>query len=184
MLRLSPGFAGSILDFGCGLGDALAIYRRRYPAAALYGLDHSEAAIKRCQEHFGNIAELFVGRGDSLPEVDIIVASNVLEHLTDDKIIVESLLLRCRELYAFVPYKEHPLCSEHLRSYDESSFSSFHVLESKVFSSHGATFYARVWHPLFHLYLKNLVLPFFGKPFARRGNQIMFRIACVIRNQK
>jgi hypothetical protein len=38
--------------------------------------------------------------------------------------------------------------------------------------------------PLFHLYLKNLVRPFFEKPFTRRGNQIMFRIRGVIRNQK
>ena len=36
-LELPPNFDGIILDFGCGLGDAMPIYRKNFPKAKLIG---------------------------------------------------------------------------------------------------------------------------------------------------
>jgi len=92
LLRLPRTFDGSLLDFGCALGDALAVYRNRFPRADLYGCDHSKEAIEQCREEHGNVAEFIHGDCDSVPNVDVIIASNVVEHITDDHLVVRKLL--------------------------------------------------------------------------------------------
>jgi SAM-dependent methyltransferase len=44
---LPPGFAGKLLDFGCGVGSVSAELARRFPAAALHGYDPSQASLAR-----------------------------------------------------------------------------------------------------------------------------------------
>ncbi|MDX8412753.1 MAG: hypothetical protein R8J85_01570 [Mariprofundales bacterium] len=39
-LKISSDFKGTILDFGCGLGDAMPIYRQSFPLAKLIGMDN------------------------------------------------------------------------------------------------------------------------------------------------
>lgn len=174
LLRLSPTFNGTLLDFGCGLGDAMPVYRNHFPLSKLIGVDHSESAIIQCKKKYGHIAEFIHGACDSVPQVDVIVASNVMEHIEDDKLTARKLLLKCSELYIFVPYRESPLCSEHVNYYDKNSFSSFRTMEIKVFYSRGWTQYGRdLW---IGVYLKNLLRPFLGKRLAYRRKQIMFRI--------
>ena len=174
MLRLPSSFAGSLLDFGCGLGDALAVYRKRFPSATLIGIDHSEAAVASCREKYSHIADFIAGPCNSIPEVGVIVASAVLEHITDYRATVETLLSRCSELYVFVPYMEHPLCSEHVNRYDEDSFSSFETLETKVYCSRGWSEYGRaLW---VGVYLKNVLRLLLGRRLVHRRRMIMFRI--------
>lgn len=55
-LKIAPGFSGTLLDFGCGLGDAMPIYRTAYPHASLIGMDISEAACRKCKEKYGSFA--------------------------------------------------------------------------------------------------------------------------------
>ena len=47
---ISSDFDGSILDFGCGLGDAIPIYKKSYPNAKLYGVDISSVGIEKCKK--------------------------------------------------------------------------------------------------------------------------------------
>lgn len=174
LLRLPPTFNGTLLDFGCGLGDAMPVYRNHFPLAKLIGIDHSESAIIQCKKKYGHIAEFIHGTCDSVPQVDVIVASNVMEHIEDDKLIVRELLTRCSEMYIFVPYMESPLSLEHLNYYDRSSFSSFDTLETRVFCCRGWSQYGSgLW---IGIYLKNLLRPLFGKRLVRRAKQIMFRL--------
>jgi len=51
-LNIPENFSGTILDFGCGLGDAFSIYRKAYPKATLIGLDISKEAINKCKETY------------------------------------------------------------------------------------------------------------------------------------
>lgn len=180
LLRLPTTFDGSILDFGCGLGDALPVLRSRFPLATLIGVDHSEAAVIRCRETYGHIATFVRGGSASVPNVDVIIASNVLEHVTDDLATARALVPRCSELYIFVPYKEHPLCSEHVHYYDETSLSALKPLEVELFCAPGWSQYGlALWTDI---YLKNLLRPLLGKPLAHRRKQIMFRIQGNLRN--
>ena len=50
-LSIDREFSGILLDFGCGLGDALPIYKKFYPKAKLMGIDI------RANSHF-NIQDL------------------------------------------------------------------------------------------------------------------------------
>jgi hypothetical protein len=47
-------------------------------------MDISEEAIIKCKEKFGEIATFLSGTEVNVPKVDIIISSNVFEHLTDD----------------------------------------------------------------------------------------------------
>ena len=173
LINLSEQFEGTILDFGCGLGDAMPVYSKHYPKAKLLGLDHSEAAISLCRMKYGEIAEFICGDVEEVPNVDVIIASNVMEHINNDEAVVASLLKKCSQLYIFVPYKERPLCSEHVNYYDKKSYCKFAQIETLVFFTPGWTQYG--YNLLVNVYLKNLVRPFFGKPRIQRNKQIMFR---------
>lgn len=173
-ISLPRQFEGTILDFGCGLGDAIPVYSKYFPKAKLLGLDHSESAISLCREKHGEIAEFISGDVNKVPNVDIIIASNVMERISNDESIIAHLLTKCLELYVFVPYKEKPLCSEHVNYYDETSYSRFVPLETKVFFSKGWSQYGI--NLLIDVYLKNLVRPFIGRPLVRRKKQIMFQM--------
>lgn len=130
---LSNDFNGSILDYGCALGDAIPIYHQSFPNAKLKGVDFSEAAIEICKDRFGDIADFESGDHTVVTQADIIIASHVMEHLTDDSRIVEQLLQCCKELYVFVPYKENPLYREHVNYYEKDYYNQFNVLEKKEF---------------------------------------------------
>ncbi|WP_411893496.1 class I SAM-dependent methyltransferase [Winogradskyella sp. A2] len=132
-MSLSKNFNGSILDYGCALGDAIPIYHKAFPNAKLRGIDFSRIAIKTCENNYGNIAKFESGNYEIVKKQDIIIASHVMEHLTDDKIVVDELLSRCNELYIFVPYMENPLYIEHVNYYEEDYYDDFEVLEKKVF---------------------------------------------------
>lgn len=126
-MNLENDFDGSIIDFGCALGDAIPIYSEAFPNAKLIGVDISDAAINRCKHRYGNIAEFYSGTHTEIPNADIIIASHVMEHLTNDKMIVADLLTKCSDLYVFVPFKEKPLYFEHVNCYNEKYYNKLNV---------------------------------------------------------
>jgi len=177
-LDIKKNFSGTLLDFGCGLGDAFTVYKKAYPKGKLIGMDISEEAIKKCQKHFGNIASFISGTEIDAPDVDIIISSNVFEHLSNDVVIAKELKKRCKELYIIVPYNEnlsHSVCSEHVNSYDKHSFDEVSgKIDIKIFRSKG-------WGEsnkdlFFKVYLKNIARFLLRKKVRKKVQQIMFRI--------
>lgn len=166
-------FTGSILDFGCGLGDALPVYRKKYSLAKLIGVDFSSAAVEKCVVLYGAIADFICADHSACPDADVIITSNVLEHLENDQLVAQSLLSKCRDLYVIVPYREQYRISEHLRSYDKSSFDALSPCGIKVFASKGWSQYGlrNLW---WEFYIKNLLRPIFKKPTLRRRMQILY----------
>lgn len=174
-IPLSSRFSGRIIDFGCGAGDAAPIFRKAWPRATLCGIDFSKAAIDLAASRFGDIAEFVVGSHDSCPEADVIIASNVMEHLDDDIEVVRKLLGKCQDLYVIVPFEEQFLIDEHIRRYNRSSFSSFDVRNIAVFACRGWSHYGlrdRWWN----VHAKNLLRPLFGRVKLNRRLQVMYRI--------
>jgi len=164
-------FAGLIVDFGCGLGDAIPIYKKFFPHAKLLGLDVSESAIEKCQARYGHIASFIPGTHQDIPVADIIVSSNVFEHLSDDVEIAQALLSKCRELYIIVPYKEYPLYSEHVRTYDENYFRALGEYKYIIYPSKGWSEYGFNY---IKLIIKNMFRRLVGIPLQARRMQIMF----------
>ena len=173
-IRIPRNFHGTILDFGCGLGDAIPIYREHFSHAKLVGVDFSDAAIRKCRNAYGDMAMFVCGGVEAVPHVDVIIASNVLEHLTDDMTVAEHLLAKCSELYVIVPYMERvSLGGEHVNSYDESSFRELGPCEHAIFRSQGWGLHGlRLYY---QGYLKNIFRVLMEKPLVRREYQIMFR---------
>jgi SAM-dependent methyltransferase len=181
-LQILRDFEGTIVDFGCGLGDAMPVYRKRFPRAKLVGVDISQNAIDACRERYGAMASFLQGDCESIQDADIVIASNVLEHLTNDREVAKRLLSKCKSLYVTVPYKEWPLCSEHVNTYDEGYFSDIGGYVCRVFPCAG-------WPPhgrtglAFHLYwwyqvsFKNILRFLVRKPLCRRPMQILFHFA-------
>jgi SAM-dependent methyltransferase len=173
-LNIDRDFSGTILDFGCGLGDAFPIYRIAYPNAKLIGLDISEEAIKKCKETYGNLGEFICGDHLAVPVVDIIIASNVFEHLSNDSEIAIELKKRCKILFIIVPYSEElSLDNEHVNSYNENSFNSFLNKTFKIFKSKGWSEYG--FDLYFNIHLKNIAKYFLGRPIRKRRKQIIFQ---------
>jgi SAM-dependent methyltransferase len=97
----------SVLDVGCALGDALPVWRERYPAARLYGCDVAESAVKRCRQRYGDIAEFFRASFEEIEGFwDVIYCSNVLEHFEKHLEIAEVLLGQCKVMMALTPFGE------------------------------------------------------------------------------
>jgi hypothetical protein len=132
-ISLNKNFEGTLLDFGCAMGNALVVYKEAFPKARLIGTDISESGIESCKKNLGDIAEFISGDFSVIPTVDVIIASHVMEHLTDDKTIVKNLLQKCKDLYIFVPYKETPLHHEHVNYYDDDYYNEFNVINKKTF---------------------------------------------------
>ncbi len=105
--RVPLSGAFSVLDMGCAVGDALPVWKQKYPQARLYGCDVSPTAIRRAEEKSGNLAQFFVGGFEELNEVyDVIYCSNVLEHFEAYEQIAAHLIKHCKILYVITPFSE------------------------------------------------------------------------------
>jgi SAM-dependent methyltransferase len=172
-LNIDRDFAGTILDFGCGLGDAIPVYRKHFPKAKLLGMDISVSAVEQCREKYGALATFIRGDSRHIPQVDIIISSNVLEHISDDKIIVKEMLNKCSALYIAVPYKEFPMIEEHVNYYDEFYYSDISEYDFRIFNCVGWTPYGP--RGLFYnIYLKNIIRRISGEKIHNRNKQILF----------
>ncbi len=113
--RAASRAPGSILDVGCGQGVLLAELATAFPGARIAGSDVSETSLRQARERHPG-AELF--EIDLLAEsfeeehrtrlgtFDVVVCSEVVEHLTDDRRAVArlaSLLGRGGALVLTVP---------------------------------------------------------------------------------
>lgn len=170
---LPKDFSGKLLDFGCGLGDAIPVYREAFLDARLQGLDISVSAIEQCRHLYGRIATFSAGTHLDVGKVDVIVASNVFEHLDDDLGVAKCLLEKCKLLIITVPYNEDPLCNEHVRAYDEHYFDSLGRVEHCIFLSKGWSEYGR---NLWRLNVENAWNRVLSRPTKLRRSQVMFKI--------
>lgn len=174
---LGHEFSGTLLDFGCGCGDAFPVYRRAFPDSKLIGSDIASTAIDKARASYGDIGTFLVGTEREVPDVDVIVTSNVLEHLTDDRHIVRILRSKCHDLFITVPHREVLAVdgrSEHVNSYTDDSFAELGVNARHVFHCPG---WQQVGFELWReVYFKNIVRFVLGRPTRRRKRQVMFHI--------
>ena len=172
-LGLPSTFSGIIADFGCGLGDAMPVYRTCFPQATLRGYDLSNEAIRKCREKYGGMATFEQGEADDVKVSDVIIASNVFEHLSNDRKVLKTLLAKCSLLYVVVPYREKIVDpSEHVNSYNENSFREYEreirIYRTKGMGEHG-------WRVFYNIYIKNFYRLLAGKTIVRNLNkQIMY----------
>jgi len=159
----------------------MPVYREHYRGASLIGVDITQAAITKCRQRYGDIAQFMQCDYAHIPDADVIVSCAVFEHLSNQMEVARHLLRKCSDLYTIVPYKEvlSP-GAEHVNSYDETSFTELGECNSTVFLSEGWSEYGlRLWY---HVHLKNLLRPFFGRKILHQKRMIMFHLVGEVRH--
>ncbi len=129
-------FAGAtILDAGCGLGGLLQVAHARYPDARLRGVECAKSAIEFIaakRPHIeGVVADLaddtqtFVGRVGA--DADIVLCTEVLEHLIDPAQALRNLLTLDprRALAVTVPNGRADVASQHIHFWSPESWRLF-----------------------------------------------------------
>jgi trans-aconitate methyltransferase len=90
--HVRPEEAFSLLDIACGHGDCLRAIRKRYPNAALTGIDLNPWATRAATEATPAAAGINFVNGDAFayrPDTpfDIIVSSQFAHHLTNEQVV-------------------------------------------------------------------------------------------------
>ncbi len=96
ILKLLYGKNGSLLDAGCGEGHLLKQIEKANPSLELYGIDITENAVKNAKKKVpnavieqGNLLEMDKKFGKEY--FDIVVCSEVLEHVSQYKLVIKNL---------------------------------------------------------------------------------------------
>ena len=90
----------NVIDIGCGVGDLLAEARKRAPDITVSGLDFSGKAIEGARRSFpdGNLVQHVIDKNLPFESClfDIVLCTDVLEHLEHPKLVVAELVRICR----------------------------------------------------------------------------------------
>lgn len=91
---------GSVCDIGCGVGDLLREVRHRRPTLAVFGLDFSGKAVEGAARAMPDGAFQQFVIHQTLPyetaSFDVVLCTDVLEHLEYPKLIADELVRICR----------------------------------------------------------------------------------------
>ena len=130
-----------ILEIGCSGGPLLELLSSK-GYFQTYGIDISDRAIQRCRERgLKNVLEMNGVRTSFADETfDLIIASDVLEHIRDDNGAVgewRRILKRGGSLICFVPafkilWSKHDEDNEHYRRYTRKSLE--HIFRRNNFT--------------------------------------------------
>ena len=175
-----------MLDVGCGLGDGMPVWKKRYPGAELFGCDISEVAVRRCEQRYGHLAQFFTASFEQIEGFwDVIYCSNVLEHFEQHLDIARFLLARCSILYVMTPFNElrdgrllKPMEGYfHVATFFADTFDSLlengHAakIDTRIFSAPGAWAFR---HERLRRIYHGLMGALFNKPFPIEWKQVLY----------
>lgn len=116
--------APEILDWGCALGDALAVFQTAFPRSPLTGLDISSVAIAKAAERYPFARFTTTPLRELGRKPPLVYTSNCLEHFADPLALLQTDILPGvgDYLVILVPYLEIERCAGHLVTFSQTSF--------------------------------------------------------------
>ena len=111
-IRFLSKLPSSILNVGCESGEMTHLLSFYFPFVHVYGCASSKAVIERCKERFPHLSsQFFVADIYNLSKIkkkfDLVVCSNVLEHLEEPQKALAELIKVAKEyVLVLVPVKE------------------------------------------------------------------------------
>ncbi|MFN0109385.1 MAG: class I SAM-dependent methyltransferase [Blastocatellia bacterium] len=113
----------TILDCGCATGEGVALLGQAFPQCQVGGLDVARSAIETAQARYPQHEFWLTDNGEIPRQFDVVLTSNVLEHLDDPFAMARRQAASARLLYlVLVPFWEHPLMEGHLITFTDNSF--------------------------------------------------------------
>ena len=99
----------SVLDYGCGQGDSSIIFRIFFDKAKIYLYDLSDLGAKSGLVKYSRFIDVFSIKKNI--KYDLVYSSNVIEHVSEVKIILDSMIkLTKKYILIQCPWNEfHPL---------------------------------------------------------------------------
>lgn len=95
-----------ILDWGCALGEGVGVFRETWTSAQVAGMDFSRVAIDTALDTYGPPFH-WEADGKLQDEVDVLITSNVLEHLIEPHWVMATQMPFVRSFYILlVPFEE------------------------------------------------------------------------------
>lgn len=150
----------TIADAGCGEGSNLLFLKQIFPRASLFGFDLSETALARAKKNLSAAFQQLNIEKSPLPgSYDLVICSDVVEHLDDDKTALEHIYQATRK-YALVAsvqgrMRTYEKSIGHVRSYaygelpDKMQTAGFTVSRTV---SWGFPFYSPLYRDLFNYF--------------------------------
>jgi SAM-dependent methyltransferase len=133
ILKHAPSIDAKILEIGCS-GGVLLIELNRLGFTNSYGIDISGEAIQECKRRGIRDAKVMNAAKTRFEDglFDIIIASDVLEHIEDDELALSEwyrIIKPGGMLLVFVPalsclWGRHDIINHHFRRYDKQSLIS------------------------------------------------------------
>lgn len=82
----------TVLDVGCGWGDKLAAMHERHPYWHFLGMDYGDN-IRHCEQNYdwGMWIDIDLETIESTPPADVVICSDVIEHLVNPVPLVQAL---------------------------------------------------------------------------------------------
>lgn len=128
----------SICDVGCAEGEATNFFQTKIPDSTIDGIDLSANAIERAKKKFPNEQFVCMDLQNLSENRDVIISSNVLEHLSNPDKELKNLSLKANKyLIIMLPYKDMTGESTHINIFDDCFFAeacpeSFKIVQMKV----------------------------------------------------
>ena len=163
----------SIADVGCGEGMNLEYLSTHYPEATRYGFDIAEAALINARRRIsGKYQVLDIQKGPATGEFDLVLCSEVLEHVQDDKEAMKNLFAMTNK-YALISTVQGKMLSYeksigHVRRYKNEELeeklinAGFKIIRTLEW---GFPFYSPLYISLFNnSYIENASYGQYGLP--------------------
>lgn len=117
--------AYSICDMGCAEGDCAGLLAQQFPCSEIFGADFSRSALDLGRINYPAVRFLQDDIYTSDKQYDVIVLSNVLEHLEQPEQVLRRLLHNAQKyVVVMVPLDDDLCIAEHINHFSFDSFQN------------------------------------------------------------